>query len=168
MRGDAGDVDDAAAPARTQARAKFLTRQHHAADEVEIEVCVPVLQRDLLERALGGDSDLRVVATGGVHENRRRAELALNGLMRGSEARPVHGIGGEEGCGPAGVADFFTRASPRSALRPSTATFAPAAARPSANAPPNTPVAPMTTATSPLRSKRFIKQRDSATENAWR
>src|SRR5688572_25045697 len=48
-----------------------------------------------------------------------------------------------------------THALPRSWLRPRTATLAPAAARPSASAPPSTPVAPMTTATSPVRSKRF-------------
>ena len=47
----------------------------------------------------------------------------------------------------------FTRSSPRSLLRPSTATLAPAAARPSASAPPSTPVAPMTTATSFEREK---------------
>ena len=52
-----------------------------------------------------------------------------------------------------------TRASPRSALRPRTATFAPACARPSASAPPRTPVAPMTTATSPVRSKRLMAWR---------
>src|SRR6266568_4888351 len=51
---------------------------------------------------------------------------------------------------------FLARARPRSALRPSTATLAPLSPRPSANAPPNTPVAPITTATSPLRSKRFM------------
>src|SRR5882724_10013655 len=49
------------------------------------------------------------------------------------------------------------RASPRSSLRPTTATFAPASARPSARAPPSTPVPPITTATSPERSNRFIK-----------
>ena len=48
------------------------------------------------------------------------------------------------------------QASPRSRLRPSTATDAPAAASPSASAPPNTPVAPITTATSPDRSNRLL------------
>src|SRR5207249_11262565 len=51
------------------------------------------------------------------------------------------------------------RASPRSALRPMTATFAPAAARPSAIAPPSAPLAPMMTAISFVRSKRFISNR---------
>src|SRR5687767_10491458 len=50
----------------------------------------------------------------------------------------------------------FTRARPRSSLRPRTATLAPASPRPSAIAPPNTPVAPMTTATSPVRLNKSI------------
>src|SRR6185437_4627852 len=50
----------------------------------------------------------------------------------------------------------LTRAWPRSSLRPRTATFAPASPKPSANAPPSAPVAPITTATSPDISNRFI------------
>src|SRR5690606_18865829 len=49
-----------------------------------------------------------------------------------------------------------TLAWPRSAFRPTTATRAPAAASPCARAPPSTPVAPITTATSPVRSNSFI------------
>src|SRR5438105_3111888 len=47
---------------------------------------------------------------------------------------------------------LLARAFPLSALRPTTAVFAPASANPSANAPPNAPVAPITTATSLDRS----------------
>src|SRR5208283_3145690 len=61
-----------------------------------------------------------------------------------------------------------TRASPRSALRPTTATLAPAAASPSAIAPPSTPVAPITTATSLVRSKRFVMVSFSTREHAVR
>ena len=49
---------------------------------------------------------------------------------------------------PPASAISFTRVSPRSALRPTTAIFAPASARAIAQAPPRAPVAPITTATS--------------------
>ena len=49
-----------------------------------------------------------------------------------------------------------TRCRPRFSLRPNTATLAPAAASPSAMAPPRAPVAPITAATSSLRSNKFI------------
>ena len=85
VRGDAGDVDDAAAPALAHRRAEFLTGQQHAAGEIEVEVRLPVGERDLLERALGGDGDLRGVASCGVHENRRRTELGFDLLVRLAE-----------------------------------------------------------------------------------
>ena len=50
----------------------------------------------------------------------------------------------------------LTLVAPLSALRPATATRAPAWANPSAIAPPRTPVAPITTATSPVKSNRFV------------
>jgi hypothetical protein len=50
----------------------------------------------------------------------------------------------------------LTRAWPRSSLRPTIATEAPAAPSPSAMAPPSDPVAPMTTADSPFRLNKSI------------
>jgi len=124
-----------------------------------VEVCLPVGEGDLLEGPFGGDGYFRVVAAGGVDEDGRRTEGFLDSPMRGVEVFLSYGVGGEEKrlC-PPWLESFLTRAWPRSSLRPSTAIFAPAWARPSARAPPKAPVAPITTATSPERSKRSMRQ----------
>src|SRR5438128_7115357 len=98
MARDAGDIDDAAFAASDHRRSEFLARQKNTANEVQIEIRLPVWQFDLVERTFGGHSDFWVVSPSGIHENCWRAERFFDRLMRRMQARPLHGISTEK-CG---------------------------------------------------------------------
>jgi len=129
---------------------------NHTADEVSNQNSQPVSHGDLFKFTLTRNGHFRIIATGGIDENRRRAKGLFDFLMRILDAFGGNGISGKNCPLPPSSRMRLTQASPRSALRPSTATFARAWPKPSAMAPPKAPVAPMTTATSPVRSNKFI------------
>ncbi len=81
MRGDACDIDDAAAPALAHGRAEFLRGQEGAADEVEVKIGTPVRWIDLFKRTLGGDGDGGVIAAGGADKDGGGAKGPLDGQV---------------------------------------------------------------------------------------
>jgi len=147
VAGHAGDIDDAAFATGHHPGSEFLARQEQAPYDVQVEVGLPISQRDVFEELFAGHGYLGIVAARSVDEDSWRTERFLDGLVRGMQALLLDGIGRKK----SGLAAFLFYGSDPSiaalAFRPSRATFAPAPPRPSANAPPKTPVAPITTAT---------------------
>src|SRR5438093_2466065 len=96
VRGDAGDVDDAAPATPAHRRAELLARQQHAADQIQIEVGLPVLDLDLLEQIFSGDRDFRIVAAGRVDENGWGAQPRFDLAVRLGEAGARNSVRSEE------------------------------------------------------------------------
>src|SRR5262245_54554278 len=107
MSRDTGDIDDAAATAFGHGRSKFLTRQQHASDQIQIEVGVPIFQSDFLERMLGGNRDLRVIATGAIDQNGRGTKGSFNAFVSFGQATAGDGVGREKSGRPALSLDGF-------------------------------------------------------------
>ena len=105
MRRHAGNVDDAAAAAGDHRWPEFLARQQHAADQVQIEILRPIRELNLLEGSLFRDGHFRIVAAGGVNENRGRAQGLSQVTMGFLQALAPGGIGGEESRLPAFALD---------------------------------------------------------------
>ena len=100
--GDAGKINDAPAAPRRHARAEFLAGQQHAADKIEVEIPLPIRERDVFEFAFPGDGGFGVVAAGGVDQDGGGGELGGHRGVRGAEAFPIHGVHGEKGRATAG------------------------------------------------------------------
>src|SRR5438034_783937 len=77
------------------------------ADEVQIEIGVPIFQRDLLKSALGADGYFRIIATRGVDEDARRAQRFYNGVLRLAKAGGLRGVCGKKNGGTALVENGF-------------------------------------------------------------
>ena len=92
VRGDAGDVDDAAFFGGEHGRAKNLARQQGAAHEVEIKIGGPICGGDGGEVVVGRDGDFWVIAAGGVHEDSGRAELCDGGVEEIRQALARTGV----------------------------------------------------------------------------
>ena len=96
MRGDRGDVDDAAFLAFDHARTEHLAREERAAHDVQVEVGVPRVERNVLELLVARHGDFRVVATSGVDEHADRTEGLFDLGASRFEAFLLARIGGDE------------------------------------------------------------------------
>ena len=105
MGGDAGDVDDRALLSFHHGGPELLTREQNTADEVQVEVCRPVFEGDLLKFLVAHDRHLRVVAAGGVDENGRRTQGGFEFFVCFPQAAARHRVGRKELGGAAGLAD---------------------------------------------------------------
>src|SRR4051812_40878007 len=101
MRGDARNVDDRTSVASHHRRAEFLAGQQYAANEIEVEVRLPISQGDLFEWKLGSNCDFRIISASGVYENSWCAKRFLNRLMCYLKALSINRISREEPCVPA-------------------------------------------------------------------
>src|SRR5438876_5401942 len=97
MGGNAGDVDDASATAPGHVRPEFLAGQQHASDQILVKVRAPVFEADALKGVLTPGCDFRVVATGGVDQNRRCPESGLDRGVCCRQAVTRKGVRREEG-----------------------------------------------------------------------
>lgn len=93
MGRDARNIDDAPFFSRNHPRTKGLTRQKCAADKIEIEIKMPVLEINRLEGSLRRHGNFWIVAACGIHEHRGSAELVLNLIPGVLETLQINGIG---------------------------------------------------------------------------
>ena len=107
MRGDAGNVDNAALAALAHGRAKFLAGQQQPADEVQIKHLRPSGQGDVFKRHLRRDGGIGIIAAGSIEQYRRCAERLGHCLVAGLETVRIHGVAGEKLRGSAGFGDFL-------------------------------------------------------------
>src|SRR5690349_6439200 len=96
MRGNAGDVDNAALFPREHARPKLLAWQQRPANQVQIRVGLPIRQCNLFERSLSANRYLWFSPTGSVDKYGWSAESAENRLMGCAQAILANRIGFEE------------------------------------------------------------------------
>ena len=82
MSGNARDVDDRAVTPRAHRRGKLLARKEHAANEVEVEVRAPILERDRFKGALRRHRNAWVVPARRIDQNAGRTELLADRFMR--------------------------------------------------------------------------------------
>ena len=81
MRGDAGDINNAAAAALAHGGAKLPGRQERSADEVEVEIGAPVRGIDFLKRILGSNGRGSGIAARGADEDGEFAKPCPDGLV---------------------------------------------------------------------------------------
>lgn len=101
VRGNAGDVDDAAFFGGEHSGSENLAWKKRATDKVQIEIRGPICGGDGSEGVVWRDGDFRIVAAGGVDENRGRAESEDGGVEECRETVPRAGVRFEENGAPA-------------------------------------------------------------------
>jgi glucuronate isomerase len=89
VRGDTGEIHDAARAARGHRAAELLAWNQRAADEIQVEVRAPIVFVETLERPVGSHCRARIVAAGGIHEGSRITDRIDNLSMSSLNARPI-------------------------------------------------------------------------------
>jgi hypothetical protein len=84
MGSDTGDVDDTALASVFHSGSELLTGQESSSGQVQIKTGAPIVRWNLLERQVGGNSDLRIVPSGRVHQDCGRPPLLDDFLFRAS------------------------------------------------------------------------------------
>src|SRR5438132_9962422 len=103
----------------------------------------------------GRNVDPGIVSASCIYQDRRNTEPLGHALLCGLKRLRIESVGNEKCRDSTVTLNRSGPALPTILIGPSTATFAPAKARPSAIAPPSTPVPPITVAISPVRSNKF-------------
>ena len=76
MGGDACYIDDAAFAIFLHRRTKLLARQHRPANQIQVKIFSPVIDRNLFERVFGCDGYSRIIPARSIYQNRWNAERA--------------------------------------------------------------------------------------------
>jgi hypothetical protein len=69
MRGDARNVNDAAAATRYHGWTEFLARRENSANEVEIETCLPICELKGFKWPFGSHGNFRIVAARCIYQH---------------------------------------------------------------------------------------------------
>lgn len=107
MRGDTGDVNDAALLAFDHFPAKDLAGEEGAADEIEIEGFAPGGEVEAGEGVLRGNGDIWGVASGGIDQNGRRTKLGGDSRVEVLHTGWIGGVNREKGGCASALADGF-------------------------------------------------------------
>src|ERR1043166_2933284 len=100
-------LSTAALAAPDHRRPEFLAGQQNAADQIQIEGDPPVFQSDLFEASVRTERDLRIIPTGGVYENRGRAERPFHLLLGSAQTLPRHRVSEKKSRLAAGLPDLL-------------------------------------------------------------
>src|SRR5271165_2170081 len=76
MGGDACYIDDAALAIFLHGRTKLLTGEQRPANQIQVKIFSPVIDRNLFERVFGCDGYPRIIAARSIYQNRWNAEPA--------------------------------------------------------------------------------------------
>jgi hypothetical protein len=92
MRRNTRDINDASPACLAHRRPEDLRRQKRAPNQIQVERGNPVRRLNPLDWSFRSHSDLRVIAPGGIDQNRWQAEILAHLLKRCLQRLPIRSV----------------------------------------------------------------------------